>query len=82
MITKSITFKVFSIYTIDETNDYLYISFNEKDKYQKFLDKISKRSIEDFDVNVSSEDKIITLSTCYISEHQRLVVHAKLIGSE
>lgn len=77
-----LTFKVFSVYTLDETNDYLYISFNSKEKYQKFLNKITKRSIEDFDVKVSTEDKIMTLSTCYITEHQRLVVHAKLIGSE
>lgn len=77
-----LTFKVFSVYTIDETNDYLYINFNSNDKYQKFLDEITKRSIEDFNVKVNYEDKIMTLSTCYISEHQRLVVHAKLIGSE
>ena len=77
-----LTFKVFSIYTLDVTTDYLYINFDTEEKYEKFLDKITKRSIEDLGVKVSSKDKIITLSTCYISEHQRLVVHAKLIGSE
>lgn len=75
-------FKVFSIYTIDETNDYLYISFANNNKYQNYLNKSLKRSIKDFKVKVTTKDKILTLSTCYITEHQRLVVQAKLIGSE
>lgn len=77
-----LTFKVFSVYTIDETNDYLYISFANNKKYQNYLNKALKRSIKDFKVKVTTKDKILTLSTCYITEHQRLVVQAKLIGSE
>lgn len=77
-----LTFKVFSVYTIDETNDYLYISFSNAKKYQNYLNKALKRSIKDFNVKVTTNDKILTLSTCYLTEHQRLVVHAKLIGSE
>lgn len=77
-----LTFKVFSVYTIKETNDYLYISFETKEKYQKYLDRELERSIKDFNVNVTSDDKIITLSTCYMNEHNRLVLHAKLIGTE
>ena len=75
-------FKVFSVYTIKATNDYLYTGFASKDKYQKYLDRELKRSINDFKEEVSTKDKIITLSTCYISDEERLVVHAKYIGKE
>lgn len=75
-------FKVFSIYTIDATNDYLYINFENRDEYQKYLNRELKRSIKNFKVEVTSSDKIITLSTCYIDENHRLVLHAKLIGAE
>ena len=75
-------FKVFSVYTIDKTNDYLQISFNSKEKYQEYLNKSLKRSIKDFKINPTSDDKILTISTCYIDSDHRLVVQAKLIGSE
>ena len=75
-------FKVFSVYTIKATNDYLYTSFSGKEGYQKYLDQELKRSIKDFNTEVTTNDKIITLSTCYISEKERLVVHAKFIEKE
>lgn len=73
-------FKVFSVYTIKATNDYLFTSFSSKDQYEKYLKQELKRSIKDFKVNVTTNDKIMTLSTCYISDKERLVVHAKLDG--
>ena len=75
-------FQVFSVYTIDETSDYLYISFSSNEKYQEYLNRETKRSIKNFNVKTTHEDKILTLSTCYLTEHKRLIVHAKLIDSE
>ena len=75
-------FKVFSVYTKEATNDYLYTSFSKKEDYQKYIDREIKRSIKDFKEDVTTNDKIITLSTCYISDEQRLIVHAKLISKE
>lgn len=75
-------FKVFSVYTIDETNDYLHINFKSKEKYQKYIDTSLKRSIKDFKTKPTTDDKILTISTCYIDSSKRLVVQAKLIGSE
>ena len=75
-------FKVFSVYTIDETNDYLHINFKSKEKYQKYIDTSLKRSIKDFKTKPTTNDKILTISTCYIDSSKRLVVQAKLIGSE
>lgn len=76
-----LSFQVFSVYTIEKTNDYLHISFDAKDKYQEYLNKSLKRSIKNFGVTVNTNDKIITLSTCYIDANHRLVVQAKLIDS-
>jgi len=76
---KDYYWKIFSIYTIDTTNDYLITNFYSKDSYNAFIDKIKGRSIKDFNVEVQSDDKILTLVTCYIDLNHRLVVHAKKI---
>lgn len=75
-------FKVFSVYTMDQTTDYLQISFSSKDKYKEYLDTSLKRSIKDFKITPTVNNKILTLSTCYNDSNQRLIVQAKLIGSE
>ena len=75
---KSLKFKIFSIYTVKNTNDYLKINMNEED-FNKYIEKVTKRSIKDFKTDVVYGDKIITLSTCYNTSNYRLVVHAKLM---
>lgn len=75
-------FKVFSVYTIEETTDYLQIDFSSKESYQEYLNQSLKRSIKDFKTVPTTNNKIITLSTCYQNSNQRLIVQAKLIGSE
>ena len=75
-------FKVFSVYTIKETSDYLQISFDSTEAYEAYLKTSLKRSIKDFKTIPTVNNKIITLSTCYQNSNQRLIVQAKLIGSE
>lgn len=70
--------QIFSVYGINVTNDYLYNSFLEKTERQKFYNKLVKRSQIKFDVEVTDEDKILTLSTC-LDNNKRLVVHAVLV---
>lgn len=77
-----LTFEVFSIYTIEKTNDYLKISFDKKEKYQNYINQSLKRSIKNFNTQVTTNDKILTLSTCYTDANHRLVVQAKLIDSK
>ena len=36
----------------------------------------------DFKANVSTNDKILTLSTCLNYEGERIVIHAKLVQSK
>ena len=69
--------EIFSIYVIDNTTDYLQVVFSNEE-FDAFLKMITDRSIYNFNKNVSIQDKIITLSTCYKDSSKRLVVHAKI----
>ncbi len=73
--------QVFSIYHIPTTSDYLKINFNNSSDYNDFINMLIGRSAHKFDTIVSTNDKIITLSTCY-NETDRVVLHAKLIKYE
>lgn len=74
-------FEVFSIYKIKTTNDYLYNNFQTSTEYNSFLEKITNRSLYNFNVNVTTKDKIITLSTCY-NNTEKYVLHGKLIKQQ
>ena len=78
-LDKNMKWQIFSIYTIKNTTDYLTVNFGSEKSYTDFLNKIQKRSIYNFKVKLNSDDKIITLSTCYKNSNNRLVIHAKLI---
>ncbi len=71
--------KIFSIYKVAVTNDYLYNTFESEAQFNEFINKLKSRSIYDFGVDVPSNGKIITLSTCQNSGKNRLVIHAVLI---
>lgn len=75
--------QVFSTYQIDPETYYLSTAFSSEDSYAKFIGTIKSRSSHVFDIEVSSEDKIITISTCAdaLSEH-RIVLHARLIKQQ
>lgn len=70
--------KIFSSYKINVTEDYLVTTFNSDEEYQAFIDMIKSRSIYDFNTPVTTDDKILTLSTC-ATTNTRIVVHAVLI---
>lgn len=73
--------QIFSVYTIDTTNDYIKTNFNGDDDYQEFINLIKGRSTANFNTTVTPSDRILTLSTCHGST-KKLVVHAKLIKQE
>lgn len=70
--------QIFSVYKIDVESYYITTNFSTDEEYLKFLNTIKGRSIYNFNTNISSNDRILTLSTCY-SNTVRTVVHAKLI---
>lgn len=76
---KNMKWKIFSIYRLPVTNDYLYANFGDLNEFQEFLNKIRSRSIYDFGVDVGKEDHILTLTTCGPTSATRLVIHAVLI---
>lgn len=76
--TENSSWQIFSVYKIPEETYYVTTNFTSNEKYQEFLNTIKERSIHKFDTNLTTNDKILTLSTCY-SETERTVIHAKLI---
>ena len=76
--SKQLKARIFSVYVIEDTNDYLYVNFGDED-YTNFINTIKGRSIHDFGVDFGLDDKMITLSTCNGSGDKRLVVHAKVL---
>lgn len=71
--------QIFSIYKIPAESYYITTDFSSDSNYQTFLNTMVSRSIYNFNINVGSDDKILTLSTCYNDYGVRLVVHAKLV---
>ena len=70
-------FEVFSIYKTNITADYLKTTFDSDLEWNNFIKMIRERSMFQNNVNVGTNDKIITLSTC-LDNNTRLVVHAVL----
>lgn len=75
-------FKIFSVYKVDYTTDYLKVKFNSTKEKEKFINLIKKRSTFKNDTKVGVNDKILTLSTCTGGNNRRLVVHAVLLKEE
>lgn len=71
--------QIVSMYKIRAESYYITTDFSSDDSYETFLGVIKDRSVEDFGINVSKDDKILTLSTCYNDSGTRLVIHAKLV---
>ena len=82
-------YQIFSARYYDDRDLMLSFDFNDKAVYQSFLDEIFEirdiwRYVRD-GVEVTTDDRIITLSTCISGQPEnRFLVHAKLVweGSE
>lgn len=73
-----LTYKVFSVYQIKKETYYTTTSFRSAEAYQNFLNTLKSRSIKKFNEDVSTDDKILTLSTCASNNDYRVVLHAYL----
>ena len=78
---KDMKYQIFSIYKIPKTSDYLKTEFNDDTDFINFVTLLKDRSVNNFNVEINANDKILTLSTC-TGDNSRLVVHAKLITEE
>lgn len=80
--TENSLWQVFSVYHIPTTSDYLEINFPTDQAFLNFANKLIDRSDFNFYTSVNKDDKILTLSTCYNNDTERVVLHAKLIKKE
>lgn len=77
---KEYTYQVFSTYEIKPEDFYISTGFTSDENYNYFLEKIKSRSNYDYKVDVTTEDKVLTLSSCLGEGQTRVVLHAKLIN--
>ena len=71
-------YQVFSTYSTKPEEYYLNTKF-KGDEFDKFVKELKSRSVYDYKVDVSKEDKILTLTSCLGDSSRRVVLHAKLI---
>lgn len=78
-----LTYQIFSYYIIEKEEYYITTSFNNDNDFYNFIDTITKRSYKKFDVEVGTNDNILTLSTCSGTggTTKRKVVHAKRVSN-
>ncbi len=72
-------YKVFSVYKIKNEDYYIKTEFKNDNEFEGFIKNLKKRSIKDFNVDVSKDDNILTLSTCANNNKYRVVLHAKKV---
>ena len=70
---------MFSVYKIENEDYYIDTEF-KKNEFEKFVKTLKNRSIKDFDIEVTEDDRILTLSTCADNNKYRVVLHAKIIN--
>lgn len=73
---REITYHIYSAGQVEETSDTYLTSFASDEDYQTFLDMTKENSLYDTGVEVTTDDTVITLSTCTsASDEHRFVVH-------
>lgn len=73
--------QIFSIYHQRTENYYITTYFKNDNEFQKYINTSLEKSIYKFNTIVTTNDTLLTLSTCYKS-NQKLIIQAKLIKRE
>ena len=76
------SYSVFSSYITPPEEYYLTTQFKNSNEFMKYIDTVSKRSYFDYNVSISEEGKILTLSTCTPNGKERVVLHALLVDEK
>ena len=82
---KILHYEIFAAYLYDDRHLLESFDFEDEDVFEAYLNRIfsirDMNSFIDTDMEVTAEDKIITLSTCYSNEsNQRYLVQAVLVS--
>lgn len=76
-------YQIFSVHEVKVTSNFFKTFLTNGEEYSQYVAEAKKDSRYDTGVEVTGEDKIVTLSTCTASgKDWRLLVQAKLIGVE
>ena len=78
--SKNYRLEVFAAYEVPANTQSVPLNFSDMAEYQEYLDAAVEKSLIRSDVSVSTEDQIVTLSTCTRTDSQkRFIVQAKLV---
>lgn len=72
-------YEVFSVYQIENEDYYIKTGFKNNTEFEVFINTLKDRSVKDFNVELSPENSILTLSTCANNNQYRVVLHAKKV---
>ncbi len=75
-------YDIFSCYTTREDSAAYTLAFGSEEERENFLRELKENRLYDTGVEVDTEDRILTLSTCTANGEKRFVVHAKYAGLE
>lgn len=75
---KTNIYRIISIYTINREDAFMPVSFKSDNEYEKFIKQVKSKSIHNFDTEINTTDKLLTLSTCTGNGSKRVIIHAKL----
>ena len=70
-------YQVFSTYQILNEDYYIQANFSSEEEYKTFLKTIISRSNHKYNIELSTKDSILTLSSCASDDKYRIVLHAK-----
>lgn len=78
--SKNYRLEVFAAYEVPANTQSVPLNFSDMAEYREYLDAAAEKSLIRSDVSVSTEDQIVTLSTCTRTDSQkRFIVQAKLV---
>lgn len=73
-------YEIYSTEIVSEVSDVYTCTFANENDYKKFLKETRRYAFYDTDIDVTTEDQVVTLSTCTgDNKKERLVVHGVLI---
>lgn len=67
-------YQIFSYFDVPETEtEICQVDFVTEKDYADFIRKLQKRSVKDTEIEVDSDDKVVTLLTCFVTGRRTLI---------
>lgn len=80
LMDKRLQYEVFSTYHENQDYNYRQTDFANDKEYINFLKRVCLKSVYNYGVDLTSQDRILTLSTCTnIDWNKRTILHARLV---